>query len=96
MLPRDAAWEARCRRCGRCCYEKVEYAGEVFYTDTPCEHLDPATRLCAVYPRRHRARPGCAPLTPENIRQGILPADCPYVEGIPGYRAPHLRDEDRL
>lgn len=86
-------WEDRCLRCGRCCYEKVEYEGEVFYTETPCEKLDLATRLCTVYENRHTARPGCGPLTPENLARGILPADCPYVAGVEGYRAPRLWEE---
>lgn len=87
-------WEEKCRRCGRCCYEKIEYEGEIFYTDQPCEFLDLHTRQCTVYPERHRRRPGCAPLTPKHLRQGILPGDCPYVAEIPGYRAPHLFEEE--
>jgi hypothetical protein len=85
-----------CRRCGRCCYEKIEFEGEVYYTDVPCEKLDPVTRLCTVYENRHVARPGCTPLTPRTIRQGILPADCPYVEGIENYPAPHSAEEESL
>lgn len=84
------SWEERCRRCGRCCYEKVLFEGDVYYTEDPCEHLDPDTRLCTVYPERHRVREGCVPLTPKTIAQGVLPADCPYVEGIDDYPAPHL------
>jgi uncharacterized cysteine cluster protein YcgN (CxxCxxCC family) len=90
----DQEWEDRCRRCGRCCYEKIEFEGEVFYTDIPCEKLDLATCLCTVYKNRHMARPGCGPLTPENIAGGILPADCPYVADILNYRAPRLREKD--
>lgn len=85
-----------CQRCGRCCYEKIEFEGEVYYTDTPCEKLDPITRLCTVYENRHVARPGCTPLTPRNIRQGILPADCPYVEGVENYLPPHPAEEGFL
>ncbi|PLX92319.1 MAG: hypothetical protein C0621_09710 [Desulfuromonas sp.] len=88
-----ADWEARCRRCGRCCFEKVEFEGEVYYTETPCEKLDLSTNLCTVYDERHTARPGCVPLDPKVIAQGILPEDCPYVEGVAGYRAPHPADE---
>ncbi|ALC16500.1 hypothetical protein DSOUD_1722 [Desulfuromonas soudanensis] len=87
-------WEDLCRRCGRCCYEKLDYEGEIHYTDTPCRCLDLQTRLCTVYPERHSARPGCTPITPENAARGILPADCPYVAGIPGYRPPRLWDDD--
>lgn len=94
MVRRPRSWEEKCRRCGRCCYEKIEYEGDVIYTDIPCEYLDLQTRRCAVYPHRHQARPGCAPLTDATLRQGILPADCPYVADIPGYRAPKLWSED--
>jgi hypothetical protein len=93
-MRRSEKWEATCRRCGRCCYEKIEYEGEIFYTDVPCEKLDPETHLCTVYEDRHEARPGCVPLTPGNIVKGVLPADCPYVARIEGYRAPHLWDEE--
>lgn len=87
-------WEARCRRCGRCCYEKIEFEGEVYYTNEPCEFLDPETRLCRVYLRRRERRPDCAQLTPRLVRQGLLPGDCPYVEGVEDYPAPHLWDEE--
>lgn len=87
-------WEDLCRRCGRCCYEKLEFEGEVYYTDTPCEKLDLATGLCTVYANRIKARPGCTPLTPEIVRKGILPADCPYVAGIVNYSAPHLSQDE--
>ncbi len=91
-MRRSRAWEEKCRKCGRCCYEKLDVDGAVIYTDEPCEFLDLKTRRCTVYPDRHKARPGCAPLTTENIAQGILPADCPYVESLEGYRAPRLHD----
>ena len=83
------AWEALCQRCGRCCYEKIEYEGEIYYTDKPCEKLDVASGLCNVYQNRHLARPGCTALTPEIIRQGIMPSDCPYVSRVGSCKAPH-------
>ncbi len=86
-------WEDRCRRCGRCCYEKIEYEGQVYYTEVPCEKLDTLTGLCTVYAQRQRIRPGCTRITPEIARRGILPADCPYVQGISDYPAPGLWDE---
>ena len=87
-------WEAKCRRCGRCCFEKIEFEGTVYYTDVPCEHLDPETRLCRVYARRHAVRPDCAPLSPRLLRRGLLPGDCPYVAGIAGYVGPQLWEEE--
>ena len=87
-------WEARCARCGRCCYEKIDYEGEIYYTPVPCEKLDLETRLCTVYENRRAARPGCTPLTPDVVRMGILPEDCPYVQGEEDYRAPLLHEAD--
>jgi uncharacterized cysteine cluster protein YcgN (CxxCxxCC family) len=87
-------WEKLCRRCARCCYEKIEYEGEIYYTDIPCEKLDLTTRLCTVYADREKARPGCVALTPKIARQGFLPADCPYVADLKDYNAPHLFDDE--
>jgi uncharacterized cysteine cluster protein YcgN (CxxCxxCC family) len=89
-MEKPERWEKLCRRCARCCYEKVEYEGEIYYTDIPCEKLDVKTRLCTVYANRETARPGCVALTAEIVRQGFLPADCPYVAGLPDYKGPHL------
>ncbi len=81
-------WEERCLRCGRCCYEKIDCDGEISYTGTPCEFLDPESRLCTVYEERHRRKPVCTPLTPKVLAMGALPGDCPYVAGLEGYRPP--------
>lgn len=75
----DAEWEAICERCGRCCYEKYEYRGRIFYSQTPCPYLNRGTKLCKVYGRRNKTHPDCVQLTPELVRAGILPDDCPYV-----------------
>ncbi|BCR05146.1 hypothetical protein DESUT3_22150 [Desulfuromonas versatilis] len=92
-IDKDKEWEGKCLRCGRCCYEKLEYQGQVYYTDVPCEKLDRRSGLCTVYPQREKLRPGCVKITPEIARRGILPEDCPYVEGIIDYPAPGAWDE---
>jgi uncharacterized cysteine cluster protein YcgN (CxxCxxCC family) len=92
--PSSGAWEERCQRCARCCYEKVEFEGEIYYTETPCDKLDLATRLCTVYADRQMERPGCVALDRHLVRQGFLPADCPYVQDVVGYVPPHLLPED--
>ncbi len=52
-------WEAVCRKCGRCCYEKVDLGGGIIhYTDEPCVHLDTETNLCKVYEQTRRGRAG--------------------------------------
>lgn len=92
--PNSTEWEGLCKRCGRCCYEKIEFEGRVYYTDKPCDRLDPDTLLCTVYLDRHVIKPECTPLTGEILQRGILPRDCPYVAGIVGYSAPQLWEDD--
>ncbi len=89
----DEAWEKVCERCGRCCYEKVDFQGKIYYTQVPCEYLDLQTCLCKVYPDRARQRPGCVPLTPELVKRGYLPADCPYVADVEEYPEPVMDGE---
>ncbi|PLX99333.1 MAG: hypothetical protein C0623_09675 [Desulfuromonas sp.] len=89
----NAEWEARCRRCGRCCYEKIEYEGRVYYTDRPCDKLDLGTMLCSVYEHRHIEKAECLALDQAALNRGILPADCPYVSELVNYNAPQLCDE---
>jgi uncharacterized cysteine cluster protein YcgN (CxxCxxCC family) len=86
-------WDAICSRCARCCYEKIDFEGDIYYTDVPCEFLDLETNLCCVYTERESKRPGCVHLTQENIKKGFLPEDCPYVVDIEDYPAPSLQDE---
>jgi uncharacterized cysteine cluster protein YcgN (CxxCxxCC family) len=80
-------WEALCRRCGKCCAEKVEFEGRVYVTRKMCRFLDPGTRRCQVYPHRFRAEPDCAS-TAQGLPMRIFPGDCPYTAGIQGYEAP--------
>jgi uncharacterized protein len=77
-------WEAICDKCGKCCYEKVDLgAGEIVYTDEPCEHLDTGSNLCKVYRDRHEVVPECMSLTEHLVRKlKWLPEECAYVEHI--------------
>jgi uncharacterized cysteine cluster protein YcgN (CxxCxxCC family) len=77
-------WEAICRKCGRCCYEKVDLGGGVIrYTDEPCQYLDTKTNLCKVYENRHEAEPDCISLTEHLVRTlNWLPDECAYLEYI--------------
>ena len=87
-------WDALCRRCGRCCFEKIDFDGTIYYTDIPCQYLDLATKTCRVYEHRDTLRKGCARLNEKNLGKGILPGDCPYVAHIKDYRAPVLIDDE--
>jgi len=79
-LTRDQ-WEAICKKCGKCCYEKVDLgAGNIVYTDEPCKHLDTETKLCKVYRNRHEVEPDCISLTEQLVRcLSWLPEDCAYT-----------------
>lgn len=76
--------EALCRRCGRCCYEKLIIEGRVFTTRTPCPHFDVKTRLCADYDHRHEVNSRCLTVA-QGIEFGVFPADCPYVAKLKDY-----------
>ena len=87
-------WENLCERCARCCYEKINFNGRIFYTKIPCDQLDLETGLCRVYMERDAVRPDCQRLTPEVVAAGILPADCPYAQHIEGYQGPTMGEEE--
>jgi len=80
-----AEHEALCRRCARCCYEKIVVDGHVFTTRRPCRYLDVRTKLCRVYRRRHEINPRCLTVE-QGIAWGVFPADCPYVRGLEDYQ----------
>ncbi|SNB46103.1 YkgJ family cysteine cluster protein [Geobacter sp. DSM 9736] len=62
----EQAWEDLCKRCGRCCFEKIEDdTGAIFFTSTPCRYLDVVTRHCRIYDKRFAVNPECVKLTPE-------------------------------
>ncbi|HKL25437.1 MAG TPA: hypothetical protein VJ910_04365 [Desulfuromonadales bacterium] len=73
-------WEAICRRCGLCCFEKsVDERGRVTTTAVACRHLDVISRQCRVYHKRLDVGEGCVKLTPEIVAQADwLPEVCAY------------------
>lgn len=85
---RFADWEALCQRCGRCCFEKVDYRDKIYITNVPCEYLDLKTKLCRVYPKRCQLKEGCVALTPEIVALGVLPKGCAYVRHVENYSSP--------
>lgn len=90
LQPGSAEWEAICQRCARCCYEKLDYQGKIFYTNKPCPHLDTELNCCRIYTQRSELHSECVQLTPALIAAGYLPADCPYVKGLSNYQAPEI------
>lgn len=84
--------EAICRRCGRCCRQKVRFGDTVVITDIPCQYLDLETNTCTVYPQRLFKQPLCSSIDVA-IANGAQPNDCPYVGGNSNYQAPQLLSE---
>lgn len=77
-------WESICRKCGKCCYEKLDLgSGVIRYTEEPCAQLDTETKLCKVYDKRGEVEPDCINLTEDLVRQlSWMPEDCAYVEYV--------------
>jgi len=90
---KQTAYEAKCRRCGRCCRDKYIVGDKVYVGQGACKYFDPETKLCTVYADRHEINPGCLSVR-DGIALGVFPADCPYVADLPDYVAPSDRVVD--
>ncbi len=78
----DRHWEDLCNRCAECCFESEWVDGRWVSTGVPCRYLDLDTRNCKVYSSRFEAEPQCNKVNPSAVMQGMLPADCSYVEEL--------------
>lgn len=88
--------EKICRKCAKCCYEKVYIHDEVYFTNVPCKFLDTETNLCKVYDNRHNAHIRCMTIE-EGIKVRAFPADCPYVQDVKEYQGPvDLEDKSEV
>jgi len=78
------AWENLCKKCGLCCFEKIEDEhGTIFFTSTACRYLDVVTRKCRIYPRRFEIYPDCIKLTEDLVRElPWLHDECGYCEAL--------------
>ena len=86
-------WEALCTGCGVCCYDKVWIGSRLHLLKSACSFLNTETNRCTCYSERFEREPLCMPIDAEIIQMGGLPGDCPYVEGLPGYRPPKVIDK---
>lgn len=82
MMPDLDDWEARCKRCGECCFEKwIDGDGTIYPTGVACRFLDIVTRECKVYHKRLEVDESCILLTPETVAAlRWLPPTCGYRE----------------
>lgn len=94
-------WEALCRQCGQCCFEKwVDEDGTIYPTTIACRFLDIHSRQCRVYHKRFDVGEGCLKLTPELVKTvQWLPDDCGYVRHVrktgPGSKVTGPGSKDR-
>ncbi|MFP6871051.1 MAG: hypothetical protein VCE91_17280, partial [Nitrospinota bacterium] len=86
-------WEALCTHCGKCCYDKVWRGSRLMLLKSACGFLDTETNLCKCYENRFENEPLCMPVGAEIIQMGGLPEDCPYIQGLPGYKPPLVVDK---
>jgi len=86
-------WEALCTHCGKCCYDKVWRGSRLMLLKSACGFLDTETNLCKCYEDRFENEPLCMPVGAEIIQMGGLPGDCPYIQGLPGYKPPLVVDK---
>jgi len=79
---KNIQWDALCKQCGSCCFEKFEDdQGNILYTQTACRYLDVVTRRCRIFERRFEINPRCLKLTPELVPTlRWLPPDCGYLQ----------------
>jgi len=74
-------WEAKCKRCGLCCYEKIITDEFLFIDlDSSCSFLDKKTNNCNIYSYRFKKQKRCRRV---NIFRVVfskaLPEECGYV-----------------
>lgn len=86
--PGTPEWEALCNHCGKCCYDKTWSGNRLLLLASPCSFLDTEAQRCTCYDERFEKEPLCLPIDYEIVLMGGLPGDCPYVEGLPGYKGP--------
>jgi hypothetical protein len=74
-------WDAICKRCGLCCYQKEFRSGRMtINTSRPCAYLVVETGLCMVYEKRFKVCPDCKKVTLfRAMFSSLLPAECAYV-----------------
>jgi uncharacterized cysteine cluster protein YcgN (CxxCxxCC family) len=77
-------WEALCKRCGSCCFEKrFDAYGKLKVSPVSCRYLDISTRECRVYAQRFHTGEECLKLTPQNVAYASwLPYECAYREYV--------------
>ena len=85
----EAAWEALCDGCGKCCMHKFEDedTGEILRTNVACKLFEAKTCRCTQYEQRFVQVPECLDIRKlSDIEMFWLPETCAYrltFEGKP-------------
>lgn len=74
-------WELLCDGCGKCCLNKIEMKGKIYFTNTYCRFLDTQSCLCKIYDCRFRKVNDCRDINISAIREKPrwLPKTCAYI-----------------
>lgn len=83
-------WEALCDGCGKCCLNKIEIKGKVYFTNAHCRFLDCKSCLCKIYEHRFKIVHDCRDINLEAVREKPrwLPKTCAYWLLDNGYELP--------
>ena len=85
----EAAWEALCDGCGKCCMHKFEDedTGEILRTNVACKLFEQKTCRCTQYEQRFEKVPDCLDIRKLSDDEMVwLPETCAYrltFEGKP-------------
>ncbi|MDQ6977510.1 MAG: YcgN family cysteine cluster protein [Ghiorsea sp.] len=85
----EAAWEALCDGCGKCCMHKFEDedTGEILRTNVACKLFEQSSCRCTKYEQRFELVPECLDIrTLSDTEMLWLPETCAYrltFEGRP-------------
>ena len=73
-------WELLCDGCGKCCLNKLEMGGKIYFTCVRCRFLDTNSCLCRIYENRFEKVPDCRNVNLKAIREKPrwLPKTCAY------------------
>ena len=78
MTPQE--WELLCDGCGKCCLNKLDINGKIYFTCVKCRFLDSKSCLCRIYENRFSKVPDCRSVNLAAIKERPrwLPKTCAY------------------
>ena len=73
-------WEALCDGCGKCCLNKLDIKGRIYFTNAHCRFLDCKSCLCKIYEHRFEVVKDCRNVNLKAVREKPrwLPKTCAY------------------